>query len=33
MSALETKEMRAFLERFDPTFDENLRVLDQRAPA
>lgn len=31
MSALETPEMRAFLERFDRTFDENLRILDERA--
>ncbi len=33
MSALETPEMRAFLERFDRVFDENLSVLDQRASA
>ena len=32
-SALETPEMRAFLTRFDQTFDENLRVLDERASA
>lgn len=30
-SALETAEMRAFLTRFDQTFDENLRLLDERA--
>jgi len=32
-SALETPEMRAFLTRFDETFDENLRLLDERASA
>jgi hypothetical protein len=31
LSALETPEMRAFLERYDRTFDENLRLLDERA--
>ena len=30
LSALETPEMQAFLERFDRTFDENLRLLDER---
>jgi hypothetical protein len=29
--ALETDEMRAFLERFDQTFDENLRIVRRRA--
>ncbi len=32
-SALETPEMRVFLTRFDETFDENLRLLDERASA
>lgn len=31
LSALETPEMRAFMERFDRTFDEDLRILDERA--
>ncbi len=30
-SALSTPEMRAFLERFDATFEENLKILEQRA--
>ncbi len=30
LSALETPEVRAFLERFDRTFDEDLRILDER---
>lgn len=30
LAALQTDEMRAFLEGFDRTFDENLRVLDER---
>ncbi|MCZ7684212.1 MAG: hypothetical protein M5U28_37715 [Sandaracinaceae bacterium] len=32
-AALETAEMRAFLERFDATFDENLRILEERGAA
>lgn len=31
MSALDTPEVRAFLERFDRTFDENVRILESRA--
>ncbi len=32
-AALETDEMRAFLERFDATFEENLRILEERGAA